>query len=196
MNAAIWVREEGGRILAILRRKFPARQDVFSVFASCVFLVYSWSILWFLQKLPSWLQYLNPWDNISIFAYTQAFALLESVVILFVLVVLSILLPVRFFRDRFAAQGSVMVFVAACWAVLLRAFDLGLRSWGLNEFLLGLALSPVPIGASCALVHCSDRLARAIEAFAERLTVLLYIYVPLGLLSLVLVVARNILEVG
>jgi hypothetical protein len=182
--------------LAILRRKLPARRDVFSVFASCVFPIYGWSILWFLHKLPSWLQYLDFWDSVSIFAYTQAFALLESVVVLFVLVVLSIVLPVRFFRDKFAAQGSVMVFVAACLAVLLRAFDLGLRSWNFGELLLGLVLSLVPIGASCVLVHCSQRLEDAIGAFAERLTLMLYVYVPLGLLSLVFVVARNIFEVG
>jgi hypothetical protein len=166
------------------------------VFASCVFPIYGWSILWFLHKLPSWLQYLDFWDSVSIFAYTQAFALLESVVVLFVLVVLSIVLPVRFFRDKFAAQGSVMVFVAACLAVLLRAFDLGLRSWNFGELLLGLVLSLVPIGASCVLVHCSQRLEDAIGAFAERLTLMLYVYVPLGLLSLVFVVARNIFEVG
>jgi hypothetical protein len=45
----------------------------------------------------------------------------------------------------------------------------------------------------CVLVYRSRRIERAIRALAERLTVLLYVYVPLGLLSLIVVIARNVL---
>jgi hypothetical protein len=166
------------------------------VLASCVFPVYSWSFLWFFQKVPSWLQFLNLWDNVSVFAYTQAFALLESVLVLLLLIVLSLLLPAPFFRDKFAAQGSVTVFVASCWAVVFQSLRGEVRAWSLGESLLWFALSLLTIGVSCLVIYRLERLERVVGAFAERLTVLLYLYVPLGLVGLIIVVARNILGLG
>jgi hypothetical protein len=172
------------------------RRDIILVFASCAFPIYSWSFLWFFQKMPSWLQFLNLWDNVSIVAYIQAFALLESLLVLLLLIVLGFLLPAPFFRDKFAAQGSVTVFVASCWAVVFQSLRGEVRAWSLGESLFWFALSLLTIGVSCVMIYRLECLERAVGAFAERLTVLLYLYVPLSLVGLIVVAARNILGSG
>jgi hypothetical protein len=142
------------------------------------------------------LQFLGFWDNVSIFAYILAFALLESVVLLSIVTVLTIVLPAQCFRDKFVAQGSIVVFVATFWAIVFQSVDTEIRLWSLAEGLFWVVLCLTTIGVSCVLVDRSKRLEGALSAFAERLTVLVYIYVPMSILGLVVVISRNILGAG
>jgi hypothetical protein len=142
--------------------------------------------------MPGWLPFLNLWDIASIFAYTQAFALLESALVLFLLIVLCVVLPARFFRDKFAAQGSMVVLMAALWTAVFLSVSAEIRFWSLGEFLFWSALSLAAIVAPCILIYRSRRIERAISAFAGRLAVLLYVYVPLSCLSLIIVIVRNV----
>jgi hypothetical protein len=143
--------------------------------------------------MPGWLQFLDLWDVASIFAYTQAFALLESALVLLLLIGLCVVLPARFFKNKFAAQGCMAVSMMALWTAVFQSVSAEIRAWSIGEFLLWSALSLTAIGVPCVLVYRSRRIERAIRALAERLTVLLYVYVPLGLLSLIVVIARNVL---
>jgi hypothetical protein len=179
--------------LAIIGERLPGKADLAPVLASCVFLVFSWSMLWFFQQMPGWMAYLDSWDILGILAYIQAFALLESVIVLLLVIVVAIVLPANWFRDRFAAQGSMMVFVITFWTVLFQGIAFALPLWSSGQLLFGLMLPLVSIVVACALVHRSEKAEKAIRALADRLTVFLYIYVPLGFLGLIVVVARNIL---
>ncbi len=176
--------------MATFKNLFPPNQSIVLVFASCVVPIYSWSILAFLKKVPSWLIFLRPWDLISIFAYSQAFALLESAIFLLVLILLSMILPARLFRHRFVAQGSVVMFLAAIYALVFQ-----FKSWtdfSSTVLFLGAVLYLVLNGVAYVLVKRYKRLEQAIHAFVEQLTVLLYFYVPVTLVSVIIVIARNI----
>jgi hypothetical protein len=185
--------KKGCKALATFEQRLPNRTALAPVFASCVFLTFSWTIVWFLWYGLGWLQFLNSWDVLGAFAYTQAFALLESTLILLLAVIVAIVLPADWFRDRFAAQGSMAVFVLTFWTLLYQFIAIGFQPWGLGQLLLALALPLISITIACTLVYRSERVETAICAVAERLKVFLYIYVPLGCLSLVIVIARNVL---
>jgi hypothetical protein len=137
-----------------------------------------------------WLLFLNPWDLISIFAYTQTFAFLESATVLLVLILLSVILPARFFRRRFVAQGSVMVLLISICAIALQ-FKPGIIL-SPKAFLFGLAFYFVSNGVVYMLIHRYRRLEEFMRAFVERLMILLYIYVTVTFLSIIVVVFRNI----
>ncbi len=166
------------------------------MFAACVAPVYTWSILAFLEQVPGWLFYLNIWDVISIFAYTQAFAFLESAIVLLILILLGVILPARFLRDRFIAQGSIIVFLTVAWAVAIHYTGFFPFSkyapWYSKRFIFGVVLYLVSIGISYVLISHHQRLEQAINSFIERLTVLLYIYVPITGLSAIVIALRNI----
>jgi hypothetical protein len=167
---------------------------VVRVFAACVFPVFSWSVLWFLQNVFGWLPYLNVWNTLSIFAYTQAFALLESSLIVLLLIGVAAVLPARSFRDRFTAQASTAVFVLTFWTVLFQlVFDPVMRTWSSAEFVLWFGLALVSVILACVLAHRSSRIETVVIAIAERLTIFLYFYVPLGLMGLIVVIERNVL---
>jgi hypothetical protein len=166
--------------------------QVVPMFASCVFLVYSWSILTFLHRLPGWMLHLSIQEILGMFAYALASALVESLTIPFLLVVPATLLPARYFRDKFAAHGTLTMLVVAFWAVVFQYIYASTRKWDSHKMLLWSVLFLSSLLLSWMLVQRLERLEKVLNWLGERLTAFLYIYVPLGLLGLVVVLVRNI----
>lgn len=185
--------KKGCRALATYSKRLPNRDEVAPVFAAFIFPIFSWSIVWFFQKMPGWLPYLSIAKVLSIFAYVQAFALFESVLFLSLLVLLAAVLPTRFFRDIFSAQGSMIAFALTFWVIIFQIVNTTTETWPPGRLLLW----AICLSASLMLLHLlvrrSKPVARITTAIAERLTVFLYIYVPLGLLGIAIVVVRNVL---
>jgi hypothetical protein len=141
----------------------------------------------FFKKVPHWSLFLNTWDMIGVFAYTQVFALLESTMIMLALVFLGVILPARFLRDRFAAHGSMIVLLTSGWVVADQSdviFFFATLLWP--------SLYLASVGVSYLLIYLCKRLEESMNSFAERLTVLLYVYIPIAFLSVVIVILRNI----
>jgi hypothetical protein len=158
----------------------------------CVFPVYAWSILNILREIPAWVLRLSVSELIGVVSYAMAFALFESLVLLLVPLALSLILPVKLFRARFVAAGTMLVAITSAWAIAAHLNDLAIRHWGLRSFLLWGLIYLASIGAGYFLVRRSARLAKILDAVAERLVVLGVVYVALGVLGLAIVIARNL----
>ncbi len=178
--------------MATFRTRLPPRGELGPALAACVVPVYSWALIWFFQKLPAWLLFVNRWDLLGILAYLLAFALLESLILFAGLLLLSFPLPRRLYRDRFAAQGSGLVWVSGFWAAILHSLRNEVRMWSAGQFLLGLGLYLGMAVVVMLLIHRSRRVERAVRSLAERLTVFLYLYIPAGLFGLLIVLSRNL----
>jgi hypothetical protein len=177
--------------LAIFRSRFASLHDIVLVFAACAFPVYSWSIWYSLERLPSWLFYLDAWEIVGIFAYIEAFALVESVAIVLVLLLLAVIVPARLFRDKFVALSSAMITLAAVWTIATQNL-LVLRNIPQSAELILLGICLASFGLIYFAIYRHSQLQVLAKAFAERVSVLLYIYIPLSLISLLIVVLRNI----
>ena len=181
---------------ARFRARLPSRQKVFPVFSVIVFVVFSWTLVREFFQVPSWLKYMNVGDIMVITAYVLAFALFESLLVLGFLLLLSLVFPVKIFRDKFIAQGCMLVLVAGLGAVLLQeninlVYHLKIRE--LSTYPLVILLGLVILVFALAFVF--DRLSaipRLLTVIADRMTVFAYLYVPLGLISLVVVILRNL----
>jgi hypothetical protein len=172
----------------------PPGRDLLPVFSTVLFPVFSWSMIWFFQKMPGWQPFLDAWAILSILAYALAFALLESLILLGLLVVLAAILPARALRARFVALGSTLVLATTFWTIIFQLiFEPVILYWSGAEFALWFGLALVSIILAMLLVHRSRRAQGIVSALADQLTVFAYLYVPLGLLGLVVVLARNIL---
>jgi hypothetical protein len=145
--------------------------------------------------VPGWEKYLGLWDIASILAYALASALVESIIVFLVLVLLRAILPTLITGQSFVAKGSVLVLANALWTVVLHNAILSgyILAWTAARYLLCAMLYVLSIGASWTLVHRLRSLAERIEALADRLSVLLYVYVPLGVLGVLIVTFRNVL---
>jgi hypothetical protein len=143
-------------------------------------------MLLFLKTLPTWLLFLSAWDIWGAFAYVQTFAFFESVVVLLVLVMLCAILPARAFRDRFVALGATVVLLTTGWFIAdkLGRIQLLRPQW--------LALYVASVAIAYLLIIRFPRFEQTIRAFAERLTVLLFVYVPFAALGLITILVRNV----
>ena len=183
--------------MTFLKSRLPSRSEALSVLSIFVFFVFSWTLYRTAYYTPSWLEYLSVWSILIIVAYVLGFALFESLCLLALAVVFSLFFPPRLFKQQYALQGSALAAAVSVGAVLLqRKINLvyRLELWQLVAYPLVFLLAVV------LLVFLLDflfrrfpRLSRLVAALLERMLIFVYIYVPLGVLGLLVVLIRNII---
>ena len=176
----------------LIRNRLPSRSEIISVFGVVVFACHSWTMLGFLNKLSSFLLYFSVGEILSIFAYMMSVALLESIAVMILLVLLSVLLPSNWLRDGFAYKGFVIVVIATAASILFQKFlpdDYPSALMLTVSTLVPLILIVVLIGVSQSF----PRLRSLLLDIQDRISIMLFIYVPIGIFSLMVVVFRNLL---
>jgi hypothetical protein len=175
-----------------LLERIPPRSEILTVFGFAVFAICSWSVRSFLFRLPSFLLYFDLLDLLAIFGYMMAFALLESLAVTALLILIGALLPGGWFRNGFAYKGFLAILVAGIAAIALQNY-VGYGFPALAPLLEGaLAAFLVWLGLAVWLQKAL-RPRQAILRFVEGFTVFSYIYVPLGVIGILLVLIRNLI---
>ena len=176
---------------ATILGRFPTMKQLAPVFALTFLLCNAWTMYHFFWKLPGWLYYLTVREILSILAYSFSVNLLESVLIVIGLLGLAAILPHRWFRD-------VFVPVSAAFVPLM----FGYMVFFLNQFFFAEVYPsihaktfPFVIVGIFFLASWLGRntfARKVLEAFADRTLVLLYIFLPLGTVSLTAVLIQNL----
>ena len=176
-----------------IARRFPRRSEVLAVFGVVVFVCYTWALLGFLNKLSSFLLYFTLGDIGSIFAFMMAFTLLESLAVTASLALASAILPATWLKDGFAFKGFVILLVATAASILFQKLLLG------NEFPPAALIAVfilVPLALSAGLIFVLQprpRARRILNSILDRVQIMLFVYVPIGLLALIVVLYQNLL---
>ncbi len=180
-----------------LKSKLPSKQEVFPVLSVIVFIVFTWTLYRMFFQVPSLLFYMRVWDVLIISAYVLAFALFESTVVLGLLLIFSLVLPTKYFKDNFVAQGSTVVLMISMGAVALqRKMKIMYRLDGWELILYPFVILAAIVFVIFAASYIYDRfniLPRIINTVAERMIVFVLLYVPLSILGLLVVFVRNII---
>lgn len=178
--------------MATFKQRLVSRKEILLVLAAGAFPIYSWAIVLFFERLTGWLYYLNIWEILSIFAYTQLFAFVESLAVVTGIVLLALVLPSRLFRETFVPTGTAIVLLTALWAMVAQFNDSTLRELPMRMLAVWFMLYLATIVVAWFLLYRSPRLRRAVQTLAERMSVLLYLYIPLSALSLLVILWRNL----
>lgn len=181
-------------------KRLPARRDALQVFGVVLFAVFGWSIRGFLYKVPSFTLYFGLTSNLAILCYMFAFALLESALVMGFLLVVSAALPSRWFKDGFAYKGFVVILVTTIASILFEGWyridffkDLMAGDTSsIPPFAMGVVLSAILLAALLWIFRVWPRLQTIARFVMEQLSIFTYVYVPLGLLGLVVVLIRNL----
>lgn len=178
--------------MAIFSR-LPKLQQILPVYAVIVMMTYSWTILWFFWKVPSWMYFLSPADIFGIFAYTLTIVFLESLVILLLLIVVCLFLPRKWFYDSFVIRGSASVILFLGY---LMYFSYSFKTIEVKDYPQGLASwTPVIVALILGLVFLFGKiglLGKAVEELSQRAVIFLYISIPISTIALLYVLARNL----
>jgi hypothetical protein len=173
-------------------KRFPHRNEIIAVVGVAVFVCFSWTIIGFINKLSSFILYFSRAEITAIFAYMMAFALLESLTFTGLVVLVSAVLPSSWLKEGFAFKGFIITIVATITAIL---FQHALRD-DFPPMMMLLASSIIPllvVAILIFLIHSMPRVQNIVLNIQDRLSILLFIYVPLGFLSLIIVLYRNLL---
>ena len=181
-------------LLNLFRRRLPDRREIYAVLGVVVFVVHSWSMRGFFHEVPSFILYYKIGQILAIFLYMMAFALFESLLVTFGLGLLSLVMPVKWFRDGFIYKSFITVVVGAIAMLWLENTIMSLN----NTFPpMGLLLraAGLTFGLWVLLLlalHNAKPLQKAILLVSDRIGVLAYLYIPLGILGFVVVFVRNL----
>lgn len=180
--------------LNALKERLPHRREILYVFGGVVFLIYSWAIRGFLYQLSSLRLYHTVGDIFGVFSYLMAFALLESLVIMGLLILIGLILPGKWFREGFAYKGFITTIVAGMAMVILHyyLFLLNYALPSMNRIYLGAAISIILLVAFILLFQSMPKLQTYLLLIQERLQIFIYFYIPLGFLGLAVVLLRNL----
>ena len=174
--------------MAIFNR-LPKWPQIAAVYAVIVLVIYSWTIIWSFWKLPSWLYFLSIGEIITIYVYSLATNLIESLLVLCLLLGLSLLLPRKWFSDAFITRSVIVTLSMLGYAAFI------LTQFQSREDYPGgiVRLLPVAFLASLVFAFLAGKvkfLVKAIELFAQQTTIFLYLTLPLSLISLLVVLVR------
>jgi hypothetical protein len=177
-----------------IERLFPPKQEVIGILGVIVFAVHSWSIRGFLYSLPSFILKYRPDEILAVFCYHMAFALLESVCAMALLLVLGALLPAAWLRSGFIYK-SFVIFMAGCAAAIFLQYSYVSEAFvfegpGRGLFLVELAGGLAAfIGIYVACVRMV-RLQKVVSSLVDRISIMLFIYLPLDAIGLLVVSLR------
>ena len=175
--------------LSARRKRLPPFHEILSFYAVIVFLVYSWTLLAFFWKVPSWRYYLGTGDILVILAYTLASKLLESMLILCIFLLAGFVLPAGWLSNKFVVHGSLVIFSFTFWVTL---FDLNSVAHSLTQQDVLSFMFGFPLMATLGIL-LADRtpLVHKLMVFVgNQLIVFLYLWLPLSLVGILIVILR------
>lgn len=178
-------------MITAIRNKFPDLEQLAKVYSVIVVMIYPWSMLRFFWRLSSWLYFSTLTDIAFIFNYMVTVNLLESLFVLIVPILMSVSLPARWFYKDFISKGSILVSLGLGYFMY---FDNHLNSQA--PFPLDLVYIAPFIGILILILVFLLGPIRIVNNFVNevtnRLIIFLYISIPVSLLSVLIILARNI----
>ena len=170
---------ESPQSLIALRKRLPPSHEISSFYATIVFLVYGWTSVAVFWKIPSWSYFLSPGEIVVILAYILVSSLFESVLILFIFLLASLVLPSDWLSHRFIVRSSILIFALTFWVAL---FWRDVISFGIGF--------PLTAGLGILLADRTPRVWRLILFVSDQLIVFLYLWLPLSLIGILIVILR------
>jgi hypothetical protein len=159
------------------------------LYAVIVFTVYSWTLLWFFWKYPSWLYFLNIGEILTVLAYSLATNFFESLLVLAALLALAVILPKKWLSDVFAARGMALALPVLGYMMYV-AYQFQSKVDYPSD---ALNWAPLVLAASILLAFLAGWLSplrKALDIFADRATIFLYFSIPLSLVSILVIIVR------
>lgn len=161
------------------------------MYAVSVTFIYGWTIYWFLWKLPSWSYYLSINEIFLIAVYSAAVNFFESLMVFWASFVLVLIFPKKWFFDRFLTIGSLLSMLIGGSLIYFSSIAEAAKDFSYSLLAQAVLLFAVSV-CLAVLAGRVHMISTIVELLADRLKVFLYISVPVSLLSILLIVIRNI----
>ncbi|MCA9944304.1 MAG: hypothetical protein H6656_10375 [Ardenticatenaceae bacterium] len=161
------------------------------VFAAAVFPTHFWSLVDFLREYPAWIKRMNTSELLGAFSYVMVYALPDAILLFLGIVILALILPYRFFREKFAAMGSALALITAVWFIIFHSFPLWLEQRQLVPLGLWAISYVLVLGVAYLQILRNPKAEALVDNFMQRAVSLSALYLFIDFLSLINVLIRN-----
>ncbi len=183
-----------------------SKTGLWQLFVATAFPLHLWAIILILMDISWVAERTNFWDAIGVAAYGLIFALFESLLIWAVLILMGFLLTKSWSESKRIVLLGVMVVVTALWAILGQIYFLLEWSFpsGIIQFLAGQShplrflylgyfmVVAVTVSIAVYFAIVSEKFELAFISLIERLSPLMVLYVFLDVVSIIIVLIRNL----
>lgn len=176
-------------------RRLPQFQEILPVYAVTLSMIYGWTAVAFLWKLPSWLHYLTLGEILVIYSYSILTNFFESLAVIALLVLLCVVLPPRILLDKFVVRGSLIAFCVLGGLMGWLSFYTNAKSTMIGPFSGWLVIIVAASAVFAVLSFLSEKVRRArlaIVWISDQLVVFPYLLAPISILALLVVAIRNL----
>ena len=156
-----------------------------------VFAVHSWSIRQFLYKAPAFSLYYSVGEVFVVFSYMMAVALLESMLITLLLVLPTLILPSKLLKEGFVYKGFLAVLVASPFSIWFQ----GTLTNDYPPSSSWLPMAGIAAGVFILLAFLCQMISflqKIVISLADRVGIMAYLYVPLGLIGILVYTLRTL----
>ncbi|GAB4540126.1 MAG: hypothetical protein Fur002_06290 [Anaerolineales bacterium] len=173
-----------------LKERFPTFTQMAQAYAVAVIFLYAWSLMRFFWRMPSFLKYSTAGDIGVIFAYLMSFDFIESLIVVSAPLFISLALPARWWREKFAAKSAILLALGLWY--LNYIYEIIAPAAPLPQALKWTPLVLLGIFAAAFGLGEIKLIQRIVEDFTDRLTVFLYISIPVSVICFLVVLFRNL----
>lgn len=173
-------------------KKIPKIQHVIPVYAVIVTVTYGWSLIHFFWNLSSWLYFSSVGEIFVIFAYMMVVNLVESLFLLFFIIAIHYIIPSIWLSDQFIVKGVLSILIGLGFLIYRNHYFPAKALYELTSF-QWISILSVEVVIFIAPFYKTPFLCNAIEKLADRFIVFLYIAIPVSVISIVIVLFRNLL---
>ena len=175
-----------------IKYRLPNWPEIFPVFSVIVFWAYSWYILMFTFKLPSWMLEVTFGEILAYFSYGMFWVFLDAIQLLAILVSVALILPPAWFKNDFSVSGGALAGLLFAWIVFVQ-FSLrtlfGLPAFQQLALLLVIMLSLI---VTVLVVRRLLFFRKIILWFISSTSIFVYLYGFLTVIGILVVLIRNL----
>jgi hypothetical protein len=187
-------------------KKLYSKQDLWSLFLMCAFPLHLWTLLLAFRDISWVTERTNFGDAIGVMSYGMIFAFIESLLVFLIALLLGMLIPSSWGREKRLAITSMLVLVLAFWAMVPQLY--ALQAWGFPNallsllagsahplryiYLLALALVVPTVILPVLTIYRNEKTLATILDVIGRVSLLTTFYLLLDLAALIVVFFRNI----
>ncbi len=127
----------------------------------------------------------------SVFAYMMAFALLESLAVSILITLPTIFLPQKWYKDGFVYKAAIVLFVALVVSIRYQE-ALTTKYLGDSILIQWVFFTGLAVISLIFIAHKWIAFQKMMVFLVEQISVMLFVYIPLGIFSLLITMIRLI----
>ena len=192
--------------LTTTKQNIYTKQGLWSLFLMCAFPLHMWTLILAFQDVEWVTERTNAWDAVGVVSYALLFALIETILVFLTFTALGFLIPRQWKPNRRIGFLILLVLLLSAWGIISQLLFL----WHINlpepaiQFLAhsGRPLRYLYAGSLAVVIPAialpvyfflkSDRMLAWILDLADRLSVLVGLYLFFDVIGIIIVIIRNL----